>query len=154
MGDAILVYWRRTIEFMKTLALVVIFLSGVYLVGLASLAFARPNLARRFLAGFASTRLLHFIEVAIRLLIGAAFVYYAPKMALSVLFSVFGWILIVTSAVLLFVPWTLHRRFSEWSVPMATNRMFLLGFGSYIAGLLILFSLLYGPDVSLSSIAA
>mgnify|MGYP001323267898 CR=1 FL=1 len=135
----------------NTFASIVVFLSGVYLLGLASLAFARPNLTRRFLAGFASTRLLHFVEMGLRLLIGAAFVLYAPKMALQAVFSVVGWILIVTTVVLLFVPWKLHRRFAEWSVPMATKRMLLLGFGSYIAGVFILFCLFCGHDASLIS---
>lgn len=133
-------------EFLNMLGTTVVFLSGLYLVGLASIAFARPDLARRFLEGFASTRSLHLIELFIRHLVGVSFVLYAPKMGVPGVFNVFGWVLVCTTIVLAFVPWKLHRRFSEWSVPLATRSMILLGFGSYIAGIFILLSLFYRPS--------
>lgn len=119
---------------------------GIYFVCLASVAFASPGVARRFLEGFAGTRLVHFLEMFIRIVVGTAFVLHAPQMKFSGVFSVFGWVLIVTTLILSFVPWKLHRRFAEWSVPLATKRMMLVGLGSYIAGLFILFSFFLGPD--------
>lgn len=121
-------------------------LAGLYLGGLATVAFAKPERARRFLDSFASTASIHFIELILRLIVGTAFVHYAPQMKFSGVFTVFGWTLVVTTAVMFFVPWKLHRRFAEWSVPLATKRMMLLGFGTYIAGLFILFSFCLGPD--------
>ncbi len=123
-----------------------VLMAGIYFVCLASVAFARPGVARRFLESFAGTRLVHFLEMFIRIIVGAAFVLHAPLMKFSGVFSVFGWVLIVTTVILSFVPWKLHRRFAEWSVPLATKRMMLVALGSYIAGLFILFSFFLGPD--------
>lgn len=133
--------------FMNTFAAVIVVLSGIWLIGLATISFARPNLSKRFLGGFASSAFTHFLEVSIRIIVGTAFVIYSPQMKFSVVFTVFGWVLILTSIVLLFVPWKMHRRFADWSLPMATRSMLLFGFVSYLGGLFILFSLFLGPDV-------
>lgn len=133
-------------KLLELLALLTVLISTVYLIGLATAAFAKPERARRFLHSFASTASIHFIELIIRIIVGTAFILYAPQMKFSGVFTVFGWVLIVTTVVLFFVPWKLHRRFAEWAVPLATKRMMLLGFGSYIAGLFILFSFFLGPD--------
>lgn len=131
---------------MNTIAAVIVVLAGIWLIALAMVAFAKPGRAKQFLNGFASSAFTHFFEVFLRIIVGTAFVIYASHMKFSMAFTVFGWVLLLTSVVLLFVPWKLHRRFTEWSVPLATKRMMLLGFGSFIAGLFILFSFYVGPD--------
>lgn len=130
------------------LTAVIVVLAGIWLIALATISFARPNLAKRFLGGFASSAFTHFLEVSVRIIVGTAFVLYSPQMKFSVMLALFGWILILTSIVLLFVPWKLHRRFAEWSLPVATRSMLLFGIVSYLGGLFILFSFLLGLGAS------
>ena len=129
---------------MKTLAAVIVVLAGVWLVGLAAVALARPGLAKHFLGRFASSAFTHFLEVFLRITVGLALVVYSPQMRFSVLFNLFGWVIILTSVVLLFVPWKLHRRFAEWSLPLATSRMVIFGLASLIGGVVILISFILG----------
>jgi ABC-type uncharacterized transport system permease subunit len=46
-------------------------LAGAFLVALGANALVRPPLARRFLLGFASSSTKHYLELGIRLLVGA-----------------------------------------------------------------------------------
>ncbi len=100
---------------MNTFAAVIVVVSAIWLVGLAVVAFAKPDVVKEFFGKFASSAFTHFLEMFIRLMVGAAFVIYASQMNFSVVFTAFGWLLIVTTAVLVFVPWKLHRRFAVFA---------------------------------------
>lgn len=108
-------------EFLNTFAAVIVVLAGIWLIALATVAFAKPGRAKQFLNAFASSALTHFLEVFLRIIVGTAFVIYASQMNFSLVFIVFGWVLILTNVVLLFVPWKLHKRFAKWSLPFATS---------------------------------
>lgn len=131
---------------MNTLAAVIVLLSGLWLIGLATAAFAMPERVKDFFGKFASSAFTHFFEMFVRIIAGTAFVIYAPQMKFAVVFTAFGWLLILTTAILLFVPWKLHRRFADRSLPLLTNRMMLFGFVSFSGGLFILVSFFLGPD--------
>lgn len=109
--------------------------SAAYLVLLGGSALFRPALATRFLGGFATTQTLHFLELALRTVAGAAFVISAPRLALGAAVAVLGWLLVGTSLVLALVPWRLHRRFAEWAVPQALQYLPLIGMASLVGGL-------------------
>ncbi|MRR11683.1 hypothetical protein EG835_04270 [bacterium] len=59
-------------------------------------------------------------------------------MLFHTLFTVFGWVLVVTTVGMFVVPWHWHRRFSERSVPQAVRRLPLLGIASFALGSFIL----------------
>ena len=127
------------------LASVLVLLAGLYLIGLAVVSVTFPQKAKVFLSGMASSAFAHYVEVAVRFVIGAALLIYAPMMMFSSLFLVFGWVLIVTTVALLAVPWRWHRRIASWSVPYATRSMPLFGLGSLVGGVFMLSSILFGP---------
>lgn len=124
---------------------IVVLAAGTYLLALGIGALVRPELAKRFLGGHATTPYLHFTELALRVLAGTALVLSAPRMALSPAFLGFGWVLIGTSLVLALVPWRLHQRFAAWSVPQATQHMPLIGIGSVVGGLGVIAALFLQP---------
>lgn len=123
-------------------------LAGLYLLVLAGVVMFAPARAQRFLAGHASSAFAHYLEIALRLLLGGSLVLSSPRMRFLVPSWTLGWILIGTSAVLVAVPWRLHQRFARWAVPLATRYMALLAVGALAGGLLLLFSLLPGPGAS------
>ena len=133
----------------NAIAAVIVVLGGLWLIGLAAFSFAMPERAKDFLSRFASSAFSHFLEMFVRIIVGTAFVLSAAQMKFSVVFTVFGWTLILTSVVLLCVPWKLHRRFAEWSLPAATASMRLFGLVSFLGGVFILFSFFLGPDAAL-----
>ena len=109
--------------------------AATYLVVLGGSALFRPALATRFLSGFATTQALHFLELALRIVAGGAFVMSAPRRALGDTVAALGWVLVGTSLVLTLVPWRLHQRFAAWSVPQALQYLPLIGVASLAGGL-------------------
>ncbi len=55
------------------------------------------------------------------------------------LFDFFGWIIIVTTAGLLLVPWQWHHEFGKWAIPLAIRRMKLFALGAAVLAALIFY---------------
>ncbi len=109
--------------------------AAAYLVVLGASALFRPALAERFLGGHATTRTLPVVELALRVVAGAAFVDSAPRLALGSAVAGFGWVLVGTSLVLAVIPWRLHQCFAARSVPQALRYLPIIGVASIAGGL-------------------
>jgi hypothetical protein len=121
-------------------ALFVIVITGCYFLGLGGLALASPARASRFLLAHAATPFLHYLELTIRLTIGAAFLLRAPQMRVSFVFTAFGWILVATTIAIAAVPWRWHQRFAQRSVPRALRYLNVIAIASLALGSFILFA--------------
>ncbi|OYT91279.1 MAG: hypothetical protein CFE43_14385 [Burkholderiales bacterium PBB3] len=132
---------------MMFLALTVVALAGLFLFGLGLLALAWPAKARSFLLGFAETAAKHYLELCVRLAIGAAFIFAAPRMAGPAVAEFAGWVLVLTTALMFLVPWRMHRAFAQRSVPQALAQLPLLGFASLAGGTAILWSVYTGSAI-------
>lgn len=129
---------------LDSFAMLVVLLAGTFLLFLGVAAWWYPDHVRRFLGRFAGSAAAHYLEMTLRLVAGWALVRYAPSMLFSRLFLVFGWILILTTAALVAVPWRLHHRFARWAVPIATRRLGLVAVASVLLGGFIVGSVLLG----------
>lgn len=127
---------------LELVALTLVVLAAAYLIGLGVAAFVAPSRTARFLDAFASSARAHYLEIAIRLLVGAALVVAAPRMLWPDVFQVFGWVIVVTSLVLLVLPWRWHQRFAQAVVPPLTRRVWLFGLLSLPLGVVLLFAAL------------
>jgi hypothetical protein len=127
------------------LAMTLVLGAGAFLVGLALALVARPEPAGRFLLGFAGSAGAHFAEMGVRALAGWAFFRHAPGMAFPRVFSGFGWILLITTALLLLLPWRWHRSFARKAVPPALERSGLLALGAAAGGMVVIWATLFGP---------
>jgi hypothetical protein len=119
-------------------ALAVIVLAALYLLALGAAFLVAPVRSSRFLLGFARSRSIHFLELFLRFVVGAALVFYAPRMPLSDAFNLLGWVLLVTTTCLLILPWRWHQRFAHYTVPRVTRHLPLVGLASLAIGVLIL----------------
>ena len=126
------------------LASAVVVLAGLYLVALALVSFLAPGRAERFLSGFAGSAAAHYLELMIRLAVGGSFVLHSPDMLFPLAFRMFGWILVLTTAVLFAVPWRWHHRFAQETVPYAVRHLRLFGVASFVLGGFILTSFIRG----------
>ncbi|MDP9190375.1 MAG: hypothetical protein M3P06_01570 [Acidobacteriota bacterium] len=124
-----------------TVAFIVVALTAAYFLCLGLLALVRPATAKAFLGGLAGSAVAHVSELAVRIVVGASFVVCSSRLMFPAFFAAFGWVLIVTSIGLMMIPWRLHRRFAEWSVPQATRNMKLFAVGSLVSGCLLVWSL-------------
>lgn len=127
----------------ETLSAVTVVLAASWLIGLAVAAIIKPQFVKDFFDKFASSAFTHCFEMFLRLVFGAAFVIYGPQMRFPFVFTAFGWLLIGTTAVLMFVPWKLHRKFADKSLPMVTDRMPLFAVISLLGGAFILYSFFF-----------
>ena len=116
------------------LAGAVIVAAGLYLIALGISCFFRPSSAAKFLLGHASSGFLHYLELALRLLLGACLVQRVPSLPCTDILSVFGWVLIITTGVLFLIPWRWHQQFALKAVPQALRHIKLLGASSIALG--------------------
>jgi hypothetical protein len=129
---------------LTALVLAGVIVVALFLLALGTAALLVPAQANRFLPGFASSPSVHFTEMFLRLVAGAALVHYAPNMHFTSAFQLFGWVLLGTTACLLFVPWQWHRRFAQLAVPRATRYIALIGLVSLTLGGFVLFAVTRG----------
>ncbi|XOV81156.1 MAG: hypothetical protein ACFHVJ_09455 [Aestuariibacter sp.] len=127
----------------EVVAPTVVSLAAIFMLGLACAAFLAPKVAVRFLNSFASSGPAHYTEMFVRLVIGWSLIEAAPYMLYSEVFSIFGWVVIITSGVLLLLPWRLHHRFAQIVVPFVTRRVRLFGLLALPFGATILYSVLF-----------
>lgn len=88
--------------------------AGVWLIGLGVWMALSPGRALTALAAMGGSPLVHFGEMIIRLLIGAALVGAGPASRCPQLIALIGWFLIVSALVLMVLPRRWHAAYSTW----------------------------------------
>jgi hypothetical protein len=124
---------------MEVLSGVLVVAFGLFLIGLAVLIAIKPLLAERFLRAFASSARAHYVEQALRLIAGGATVIFAPSMWYPDLFRLFGWLIVVTAAMLLLLPWRWHYEFAKWAIPLVIRHRKPFALGALALGMLVFY---------------
>ncbi len=127
---------------LHALTFVILILVGVYFIALGVTSLFAPAKAKAFLLGFAGSPFKHYLELALRLVVGGSILVQAPHLIYPGAFTLFGWILIVTTVCLLLVPWKWHRRFAEKAVPIAVGYLPIIGVASFALGAGLLFCIM------------
>jgi hypothetical protein len=117
------------------LAKTILAIAALYFVALGAAALFRPHRAKRFLLGFADTPAKHYAELLVRSLVGGAFLVVSGGSRYANALTVFGWILVLSTAAMALVPWRVHHRFAQSSVPKALRFLPMIGFCSLAMGL-------------------
>jgi len=117
------------------LTFAILLLVGVYFLAFGGMSLFAPEKAKNFLLGFAGSAFKHYFELALRLVVGGSILVQAPYLIYSGVFTLFGWILISTTAFLFLIPWKWHRRFAETAVPIALSYLPIIGIASFALGL-------------------
>lgn len=128
----------------EKLALGIVVLLGLYSLILGTVSLIFPARAKRFLLEFASSATKHYTELLVRLVVGLALVWHAPYMLHPDAFTLFGWVLLATTACLFLIPWRWHNRFARYAVPPVLQHMMLIGLTSLVLGGLILLAVIRG----------
>ena len=129
---------------MSVAAAVVVVAFGLLLIAFPGVAFAKPAIAERFLTAFATSARTHYVEQVVRLLVGAALVVRSPTMWQPRMFWLLGWAIVVSSAVLMCVPWQWHHRLGERMLPLLVRHLRLYAVGSLALGALLLYGFFAG----------
>lgn len=128
----------------EAVPLAVVAVAALFFVVLGAASLVVPARAGRFLLGFAGSPSRHYAELAARLIVGGAFLLAAPYALWPRAFSMFGWVLVVTTAGLLLIPWRWHHRFARRAVTEALRFLPLVGVASIVLGGLVLWAILRG----------
>lgn len=126
---------------MRQIAEIVVAASGVFLIGLGGVMLVKPAVTERFIMSFASSQKAHFTEMFFRLVFGVSLVWISVSMWQPQLFRVLAWVIIVSSIVLLALPWQFHQRFGAQVLPLIARYMRLYALGVAAFGGLILYGL-------------
>jgi hypothetical protein len=91
---------------------------------------------------FASSARTHFVEQALRLLVGTSLIVLSPAMWQANVFRLIGWAIVVSSAALILVPWQWHHRLGERILPMIVRHLRLYAIGMFAFGAFLLYGVL------------
>ncbi len=120
---------------------IVVSVAGVYLIAFTAVVAVKPLRAERFLKSFASSARAHYTEQAVRMITGASIIIFASSMWYPDLFMAFGWLLVVTTAGLLVIPWQWHHKFGTWAIPLAIRHLKFYAIGTAALGAFILYGM-------------
>src|SRR5690349_11170011 len=103
---------------MQGVALVLVTIAGVWLIGIALLMAIRPSYCLHLLHVMrarleASDWRLQLAEQTMRIVAGAALIISAPASRSPALLSVFGWMIVVSSVLILMLPIRWHGAFGS-----------------------------------------
>jgi len=123
----------------------VVHLFVLFLLGLGLLSFIRPITAQHFFDLFAASKQAHLTEQAIRLVVGFSLVHYAVMMNYTCLFRVFGWLIVITSLLLIVLPWQWHQQFAQYVIPYVKSHLKLYAVMSLFLAVLLLYAI-WAPE--------
>lgn len=104
---------------MQIISLAIILVGGAWLVGIALLMAVRPSYCLQILGMMgakleASDWRLHFTEQGLRLAAGAALILRSPFSKMPLLLWAFGWMIVVSSIIIVASPVRWHGAFATW----------------------------------------
>jgi hypothetical protein len=108
------------VEWQHELSRLIILAFGLFIVFVGTLMLGAPNKAISILKKAASTSLINYAEITIRLIPAISLVVYADFSRYPIYFTVFGYFMIATSCVLYLVPRHVHHRYALWCAGFLT----------------------------------
>lgn len=97
---------------MIILAKIIVILFGLFLIGVGCVMLFKPTKARELLRKAGSTNFINYAEITIRMIPAISLIVYADFSKYPEVFAIFGWVMLITSVILYFVPRKLHHGYS------------------------------------------
>lgn len=99
---------------MELICRLIVITAGLWLVCVSLLMAVRPEFARRSLRKFASTNLINYTELSLRLIAGLGFYGLAAYSPYEAALKVGGGFLAITAIILMLVPRQWHHYYAQW----------------------------------------
>ena len=113
---------------------------GVWLFGVSAFALVKPRAAIDLIGKFASTNLINYSELALRALVGAAFIVSAETKTYTNVFLVVGWFMLISAFVLMAVPRRWHARYAVfWAKRLPVAAVYIAAPVTLFAGAFLIF---------------
>jgi len=117
----------------------------LFLLVMGLLCFIHPPAIKEFFDLFASSRRAHLIEQLIRLVVGLCLAQFSIIMNYGWIFQAFGWLIVLTSLILIVLPWQWHHQFAQYVIPYVKSHLKLYAVLSVLLAVLLLYGS-WGPD--------
>jgi hypothetical protein len=117
----------------------VVWATAAYLLILGALVFIRPPVVHQFFGGLASSNRVNFLEAALRLVVGLAFMAVSLETKLPLVLFWFGVVLAATAIPMMFL-YRLHKRQAVWVIPLTKRILPLMGVVAIALGALIVWA--------------
>ena len=137
MDQIVQILTRYELGFMWRL---VVWACIAFLLILGALVFIRPAVVNRFFEGFVTSARINFLEAALRLIAGLAFVAVSPETKFPVVFFWIGALLAITAIPMMFLH-RFNKSRAEWAIPFAKRILPLMGVVAIAVGVLIAWAL-------------
>jgi len=85
---------------------------GIFIILVGFLMLFKPKKINPILRKMASTNLINYTEITLRLIPASAMIICADFAKYPNIYKFYGWIMLITTLVLFFIPRTIHHNFS------------------------------------------
>ena len=85
---------------------------GLFIICAGFVMLIAPERAKQIVSKAGSTNLINYLEITIRVIPAIALVLYSDLSKYPAFYKAFGWIMLVTSLILLFVPRRMHHNYA------------------------------------------
>lgn len=127
--------------YLVILSRIIITVFGLFIAGVGVLQAFKPARALSILTQAGSTNLINYGELLIRMIPGGALIIYAPFSRLQDIFFYLGWILVITSVVLILIPRRIHHQYALLCASLLPpSRMRFLAPASILYGCVLIYA--------------
>lgn len=112
---------------------------GLYLIGLLIITMLNKEVAVGYFSSFASSARAHYLEQLLRLIVGISMLLFSKSMVYAQFFEMFAWIIVLSTIVLILIPWTWHNKLGKWAIPLTIRNLRFYAVSASILGVFILY---------------
>lgn len=106
---------------MELICRLIVIAFGVWMIWVGGVIFTRPDFALTCLRKFASTNLINYTELGLRLLVGLGFYGLAAHTNYVLAFKIVGGFLALTAVFLMLIPRRWHHNYALWWAERLTH---------------------------------
>lgn len=112
---------------------------SLHLISLLIITIINKKIAVSYFSSFASSARAHYLEQIVRLIVGMSMLSFSKSMLYAQFFEIFAWIIILSTIVLILIPWTWHHRLGKWAIPFTIRNLKFYVVSASIFGVFILY---------------
>lgn len=128
---------------MVLIAKSILILFGLFLIGVGILMLLKPEKARGILNKAASTTIINYTEIGLRMVPAIALIIYAEYSKYPMVLSIIGWFMALTSVVLFLIPRQWHYKYSQaWTKRLNPIYFQIISPFSMLFGALLIYSII------------
>ena len=116
---------------------------GLYLISLSIIAFWNKKIAVNYFSSFASSARAHYLEQILRLIVGMSMLSFSKSMLYARFFEMFAWIIILSTVLLMLIPWTWHNKLGKRVIPLTIQNLKFYAVSASIFGIFILYCVIH-----------